>query len=161
TDITAGKMREGALEKNSLLLQATLDSLSHGLCVVDRNRRLIAWNRRFIALFELPPERLQKGMGWSDLGQLLGDGMGMRPGDPDWLPGGAMSSRPPGSARAETKRGTRPLRARLNPMPGGGYSMTFSDISDAVAGEARLAELAHRNASLAAAVASTSNGVLI
>src|SRR5262249_22118281 len=64
TDITAAKMREGALEKNSLLLQATLDSLSHGLCVVDRNRRLIAWNRRFVDLFELPPERLQKGMAW-------------------------------------------------------------------------------------------------
>ncbi|HZF35653.1 MAG TPA: PAS domain S-box protein [Candidatus Angelobacter sp.] len=161
TDITASKMREGALEKNSLLLQATLDSLSHGLSVVDRNRRLIAWNRRFVELFELPPERLQLGMAWSDLAQLLGDDMKPRAGEPDWLPGGVMASPPPGSARAETKRGARTLRARLNPMPGGGYSTTFSDISDAVAGEARFAELEHRNASLAAAVSSTSNGVLI
>jgi PAS domain S-box-containing protein len=161
TDITASKMREGALEKNSLLLQATLDSLSHGLSVVDRSRRLIAWNRRFVEMFELPPERLHKGMAWGDLAQLLGAGMGMRAGDPDWLPGGVMAGPPTGSARAEIKRGARTLRARLNPMPGGGYSTTFSDITDAVAGEARFAELEHRNASLAAAVSSTSNGVLI
>jgi len=161
TDITASKIREGALEKNSLLLQATLDSLSHGLSVVDRGRRLIAWNKRFVDLFELPPDRLQKGMAWSELAQLLGAGMGMRPGEPDWLPGGTMANPPPASTRAETKRGARTLRARLYPMPGGGYSMTFSDISDAVAGEARFAELEHRNASLAAAVSSTSNGVLI
>jgi len=161
TDITASKIREGALEKNSLLLQATLDSLSHGLSVVDRGRRLIAWNKRFVDLFELPPDRLQKGMAWSELAHLLGAGMGMRPGEPDWLPGGTMANPPPASTRAETKRGARTLRARLYPMPGGGYSMTFSDISDAVAGEARFAELEHRNASLAAAVSSTSNGVLI
>jgi hypothetical protein len=141
SDITASKIREGALEKNSLLLQATLDSLSHGLSVVDRDRRLIAWNRRFVDLFELPAERLHQGMAWKELAQLLGDDMGSRPGDPDWLPGGVMASPPSVSARAEIKRGARTLRARLNPMPGGGYSTTFSDISDAVAGEARFAEL--------------------
>ena len=112
TDITASKMREGALEKNSLLLQATLDSLSHGLCVVDRNRRLIAWNRRFVELFELPPERLQQGMAWSDLAQLLGAGMGMRTGDPDWLPGGTMASPPPaGAARRDQAGRPQPARA--------------------------------------------------
>jgi PAS domain S-box-containing protein len=161
SDITASKIREGALEKNSLLLQATLDSLSHGLSVVDRDRRLIAWNRRFVDLFELPAERLHQGMAWKELAQLLGDGRAAAPAILDWLPGGVMASPPSVSARAEIKRGARTLRARLNPMPGGGYSTTFSDISDAVAGEARFAELEHRNASLAAAVSSTSNGVLI
>jgi PAS domain S-box-containing protein len=46
-------------------------------------------------------------------------------------------------------------------MPGGGFSTIYSDISDATEREAKLAELVQRNASLAAAVASTSNGVLI
>ncbi|MGE0119290.1 MAG: PAS domain S-box protein [Dongiaceae bacterium] len=161
TDITAGKRRESALQANSLLLQATLDSLSHGLGVVDRDRRLIAWNRRFVELFALPAERLRNGMAWAELAELLGDGMGIRPGDPDWLPGGAMTGPAPASARAQTQRGARTIRAKLNAMPGGGYSMTFSDISDAIAGEARFAALAQRNASLAAAVSSTSGGVLI
>ncbi|HTO85148.1 MAG TPA: PAS domain S-box protein [Methylomirabilota bacterium] len=161
SDITASKRREGALEANSALLQATLDSLSHGLSVVDHKRRLIAWNRRFAELFELPIERLRKGMAWTDLTALLGDRMRTRPGDPDWLPGGNMANPPAASARWEIRRGPRAIRARLSPMPDGGYSMTFSDISDAIAGEARVAELAQRNASLAAAVSSTSSGVLI
>ncbi len=161
TDITPSKQREGALEANSLLLQATLDSLSHGLSVVDRDRRLTAWNRRFAELFGLPAGRLRQGMAWTELAQLLAPGMGVGAGDPDWLPGGAMAGSPPASARAQTRRGARTIRAKLNAMPGGGYSMTFSDISDAIAGEARFAALAQRNASLAAAVSSTSNGVLI
>ncbi len=161
SDITASKRREGALEANSLLLQATLDSLSHGLSVVDRDHRLIAWNRRFVEFFDLPAEKLHKDMAWTELAQLLGEGMGMRSGDPDWMPGGAMANPPPTRAQAEITRGARSLRARLKAMPGGAYSITFSDITDAVAGEARFAALAHRNASLAAAVSSTSNGVLI
>jgi len=161
SDITANKRREGALEANSHLLQATLDSLSHGLSVVDHERRLIAWNRRFVELFGLPAGQLSKGLVWADLAALLTEPMRGRPGDPDWLPGGSMANPPVASAKLEIRRGGRAIRARLNPMPGGGYSMTFSDITDAVAGEARYAELAHRNASLAAAVSSTSSGVLI
>jgi len=161
SDITAAKRREGALEANSSLLQATLDSLSHGLSVVDSDRRLIAWNRRFVELFDLPAERLRKGLAWADLAKLLTEPMRGRTGDPDWLPGGRMANPPASTARYEIRRAGRAIRARLNPMPGGGYSMTFSDITDAVAGEARFAELAQRNASLAAAVSSTSSGVLI
>jgi PAS domain S-box-containing protein len=77
------------------------------------------------------------------------------------LPGGALADPPASGARVEIKRDALTIRARLNPMPGGGFSMTYSDISDAKAREAMLAELAQRNASLAAAVAATSNGVLI
>jgi len=161
SDVTDSKRREGALEANSLLLQATLDSLSHGLSVVDRERRLIAWNRRFLELFELPADKIRKGMAWAELAALLTETMRLSATDPDWLPGGLISDLPVNFAQAEIRRGNRVLRARLNPMPGGGYSMTYSDISDAKADRLRLAELAQRNASLAAAVSSTSNGVLI
>ncbi len=161
TDVSAAKQREGALEANSLLLQATLDSLSHGLSVVDAERRLIAWNRRFLELFKLPADRLRKGIPWAELAEVMGDGAGLLPKDPDWLPGGRMLEAPAAGARCETRRGNMIIRARLNAMPGGGFSTTFSDISDATEREAKYAQLAQRNASLAAAVSSTSNGVMI
>jgi PAS domain S-box-containing protein len=159
SDVTAAKQREGALEANFTLLQATLDSLRHGLSVVDRNKRLIAWNQRFIELFGLPPDRIRTGMPWAALKDIMA--APAAPGEANWLPGGNLADPPPQGARTEVKRGPLAIRARLNPMPGGGFSMTYSDISDARDREAKLAELAQRNALLAAAVAATSNGVLI
>lgn len=161
TDVTEAKRREGVLEANSQLLQATFDSLKHGLSVVDGERRLIAWNRRFVELFNLPAAKLRKGMGWADLSRLLPAEFAPAASDPDWLPGGKMSAPPPAGGRCEVTRGTVEIRARLNPMPGGAFSITYSDISDAKARERQLAELAQRNSTLAAAVSSTSTGVLI
>ena len=161
TDVTDAKRREGALEANSQLLQATFDSLNHGLSVIDGEHRLIAWNRRFVELFHLPAAKLRKGMAWSDLSRLLTVDFAPAPGDPDWLPGGRMIEPPAGGGRCEVIRGTVDIRARLNPMPGGAFSITYSDISDAKARERQLAELAQRNSTLAAAVSSTSTGVLI
>jgi PAS domain S-box-containing protein len=161
TDVTDAKRREGALEANSQLLQATFDSLNHGLSVVDGEHRLIAWNRRFVELFRLPAAKLRKGMAWSDLSRLLAPDFAPAENDPDWLPGGRMIAPPAGGGRCEIARGTVDIRARLNPMPGGAFSITYSDISDAKARERQLAELAQRNSTLAAAVSSTSTGVLI
>ncbi|HEY7687719.1 MAG TPA: PAS domain S-box protein [Dongiaceae bacterium] len=161
TDVTESKRREGALEANSQLLQATFDSLRHGLSVVDGERRLIAWNRRFVELFKLPAARLRKGMAWAELAKLLPDSFAPAAGDPDWLPGGKMSAPPPAGGRCEVTRGAVDIRARLNPMPSGAFSITYSDISDAKARERQLADLAQRNSTLAAAVSSTTTGVLI
>jgi PAS domain-containing protein len=161
TDVTDSKRREGALEANSQLLQATFDSLKHGLSVVDGDRRLIAWNRRFVELFNLPGTKLRKGMAWADLARLLPAEFAPAANDPDWLPGGRMSAPPPAGGRSEVTRGNVDIRARLNPMPGGAFSITYSDISDAKARERQLAQLAQRNSTLAAAVSSTTTGVLI
>ncbi len=161
-DITETKRREGALEADSILLQATLDSISHGLSVVDAGSRLIAWNRRFVELFELPPERLRKGMGWAELGAVMAERGENNARDPDWLPGGGVhDERTGGMQRYEKRRGGMVIRARRNPMPGGGFTATYSDITDARQHEARLAELAQRNASLAAAVAAASTSMVV
>jgi len=162
TDVTETKRREGVLEADSTLLQATLDSLSHGLSVVDAQGRLIAWNRRFVEMFELPAERLRKGMGWAELGAIMAERGENNARDPDWLPGGGVQDeRAGGMQRYEKRRGGAVIRARRSPMPGGGFAATYSDITDARQREARLAELAQRNASLAAAVASASSSVVI
>src|SRR5262245_8672522 len=106
TDVTDAKRREGALEANSQLLQATFDSLNHGLSVIDGEHRLIAWNRRFVELFHLPAAKLRKGMPWSDLSRLLTANFAPAPGDPDWLPGGGTIEPPSAGGRCEIIRGT-------------------------------------------------------
>jgi PAS domain S-box-containing protein len=86
--------------------------------------------------------------------------MGMRGGDPDWLPGGTMASPPPEGARVETKRRAQPARA---PQSDAGRRLQHDLLRHHRCGRrrSRFTELEHRNASLAAAVSSTSNGVLI
>ena len=159
TDITDMKQREDALEANSLLLQATLDSISQGLSVVDAEQRLIAWNQRFLDLFELPADRIRKGMPWSAIAALLAERGESDPNDPDWRASGPARADLP--VRFEKYRGASVIETRRSPIPGGGFATTYSDITDAKSREVRLAELAQRNASLAAAVSATSNGVIV
>jgi PAS domain S-box-containing protein len=161
-DVTEMKRREGALEANSANLQATFDSISQGLAVVDAGQRLVAWNQRFLELFALPDERVRKGMAWSAIAGILAERGEATATDPDWLPGGgAADPRPEEERRCEKRRGDRMIEARFSPMPGGGFVTTYSDITETKSREARLAELAQRNASLAAAVDATSNAVVV
>ena len=154
--------REGALEENSANLQATFDSLSQGLAVVDGEQRLVAWNQRFVELFGLPAARLHRTMPWAAIGQLLVERGESMAGEPHWLPGGTLpDTRPAEQRRCERRLGDLVLEARCSPIPGGGFVTTLSDITGTKAREARLAELAQRNASLASAVDATANAVVV
>ncbi|MFS2043184.1 PAS-domain containing protein, partial [Stenotrophomonas geniculata] len=122
------------LRFNQRLLEAALENMSQGISVVDAQLQLVAWNSRYAALFKFPPELLQVGQpvvnltAWA-LGQLkIGDG----PGD---TPTKALQRRV-----AHMRRGTPHLSERIfpddtiveirgNPMPGGGYVATFTDVT--------------------------------
>ena len=105
--------------------------MSQGICVVDAELRLVAWNRRYAELFGFPAELLVVGRAVADLTRynlergLLGDGDDaraierrldhMRAGTPHLserrLPDGTM------------------VEIRGNPMPGGGFVATFTDVT--------------------------------
>ena len=122
------------LRFNQRLLEAALENMSQGISVVDAQLQLVAWNSRYAALFKFPPELLQVGQpvvnltAWA-LGELkIGDG----PGD---TPTKALQRRV-----AHMRRGTPHLSERIfpddtiveirgNPMPGGGYVATFTDVT--------------------------------
>ncbi|HEQ1702387.1 PAS-domain containing protein [Stenotrophomonas sp. GD03701] len=122
------------LRFNQRLLEAALENMSQGISVVDAQLQLVAWNSRYAALFRFPPELLQVGRPVVDLtawalGQLkIGDG----PGD--------TSDRALQRRVAHMRRGTPHLSERIfpddtiveirgNPMPGGGYVATFTDVT--------------------------------
>ena len=48
------------LAQKSRLLEATFDSLDQGILSVDANGRCNAWNRRFIALVQIPESLMQQ-----------------------------------------------------------------------------------------------------
>lgn len=122
------------LRFNQLLLEAALENMSQGISVVDADLQLVAWNSRYAALFGFPPSLLQVGQpvvnltAWA-LARLE---IGTVPGD---SPDKALQRRV-----AHMRRGTPHLSERIfpddtiveirgNPMPGGGYVATFTDVT--------------------------------
>ncbi|RPE81437.1 PAS-domain containing protein [Vulcaniibacterium tengchongense] len=118
------------LRFNQRVLEAALQNMSQGISVVDADLRLVAWNRRYAELFDFPPELLQVGRPIADLARwamqrlpLHGDLEKalqrrlafMRAGTPH------LSERvlPDGSI----------VEIRGNPMPGGGFVATFTDVT--------------------------------
>ncbi|MFU8877300.1 MAG: NahK/ErcS family hybrid sensor histidine kinase/response regulator, partial [Wenzhouxiangellaceae bacterium] len=130
-----------AIRFNRDLLEATLDHISQGVSVVDADLRLVSWNRAYAELFRYPPGLLYPGRPVQELIRFNLE----RESDSD-------------SEQIETavdrrmhhmRRGTpyayerrhgddRVIEIRGNPMPGGGYVTTYSDITGFKQTEAEL-----------------------
>lgn len=128
------------LRFNQRLLEAALENMSQGISVVDRDLRLVAWNRRYAELFGYPPSLLRVGVPVADLVRHnLRD-------DPDVASVEAevakrlrhMQAGTPyvservfrdPTARADDNAPTMVVEIRGNPMPGGGFVATFTDVT--------------------------------
>ncbi|USD65451.1 NahK/ErcS family hybrid sensor histidine kinase/response regulator [Vibrio sp. SCSIO 43136] len=113
------------------LLQGAIEHISQGITVVDKQLRLVAWNQRYLELFEFPLGLIQVGRPIADVIRHNAQ-MGLcGEGDVDELV----------RRRVEhLERGTRHTSSRVypdgryievqgNPMPGGGFVMSFTDIT--------------------------------
>lgn len=127
------------LRFNQRVLEAALHNMSQGISVVDAQLRLVAWNRRYAELFGYPESLLRVGTpiaelsAWTlqrmphqgSLQQALARRLAfMRAGSPH------LSERvfPDGSI----------VEIRGNPMPGGGFVATFTDVTAFRRAEAEL-----------------------
>lgn len=119
------------LRFNRELLAVTFDNMVQGISVVDRDLRIVAWNRRYLDLFDYPDGFVYVGRPVADLirhnaaHRLLGNGDPVRMIERrlDHLRIGTphvfVRERPDG----------RVIETRGEPLPGGGYLTTFSDIT--------------------------------
>jgi len=128
-----------ALRFNQRVLEAALENMTQGISVVDAELRLVAWNRRYAELFDYPPALLQVGVpvaelvahnvrrgiaGERELAAAVAKRLGhMRAGTP---------------YVAERRFGETVVEIRGNPMPGGGFVATFTDVTDFRRSEAEL-----------------------
>ena len=56
-DITEQRANEKELEYANVLLKTQMEASPDGILVVDANRRMISYNRRFIEMWNVPPKR--------------------------------------------------------------------------------------------------------
>ncbi len=112
------------------VLQAALQNMSQGISVIDREQRLVAWNRPYARMFGFPDELLQVGRPIMDLTRWALQAMPARGGD----------ERAVDRRLAFMRAGTPHLTERVfpdgsiveirgNPMPGGGFVATFTDVT--------------------------------
>lgn len=121
-----------AVQFNRDLLQATLDNIDQGVSVVDEDLRLIAWNARYIELFELPAGFIHVGQPIAEVYRLNAergevDIAGLEP----WIERRieALRRRVPHDHERAQPSG-RILRSTGTPMAGGGYVTSYSDITE-------------------------------
>jgi signal transduction histidine kinase len=119
-----------ALRFNQQVLEAALQNMSQGISVVDREQRLVAWNRRYMELFDFPDELLQVGQPIAELTRKALQRMPLRGSDE------AALQRRMAFMRAGTPHLTERVfpdgsivEIRGNPMPGGGFVATYTDVT--------------------------------
>jgi len=122
-------------------LQATLDSVREGVSTFDENRRLVAWNKLFLDILQVPAELVRQGLSLKAF-----EGFRYGPSTPDVASDLAdLDDRARRAAKpllVERERGDGGVvEIFLNPSPDGGFVTTYIDVT-----ERRQAEKAARQA---------------
>jgi signal transduction histidine kinase/Na+/proline symporter len=123
--------RSAALRFNQRVLEAALENMSQGISVVDAELRLVAWNRRYAELFAYPPELLAVGRPIADLVRYNATRGLLGQGDVEAEIDKRLAYMRSGSRHVfeRTLPDGTVLEIRGNPMPGGGFVTTFTDVT--------------------------------
>lgn len=118
-----------AVQFNRELLESTLDNMSQGVSVVDQGMRLVGWNRRYVELMDYPENTLYIGKPIEELIHMNAE-RGLIGEHKRELLKRLNHLRSGQEYRYEREwLGNKVLEIRGNPMPGGGYVTTFTDIT--------------------------------
>jgi Na+/proline symporter/CheY-like chemotaxis protein len=123
-----------AIQFNRELLRAALEHLPQGISVVDKDLRLVAWNRRYVELLDYPEDLISMGRPIEEVFRyngrrgLLGGG---EAGDTEEMIARRLAHMRAG--HAYTRERTLPdgtvIETRGNPMPGGGFVTSYFDVT--------------------------------
>ena len=113
------------------MLQSMLENIEQGISVVDHEQNLVAWNSAYTEMFAYPEQLVKLGAPISTLIQHNIE-TGWIEGDPDKEADRRIAHIKTGRHHMYERRNPdgRYLRIVGNPMPGGGYVTTFTDITE-------------------------------
>ncbi|OJI55838.1 PAS domain-containing hybrid sensor histidine kinase/response regulator [Vibrio vulnificus] len=113
------------------LLQGAIEHIGQGIAVVDKQLRLVAWNQRYLELFEFPPGLIQVGRPIADVIRHNAEQGLCGPGDPEDHVRRRVFHLEQGTRHTSSRirPDGRVIEVQGNPMPGGGFVMSFTDIT--------------------------------
>ncbi|MFZ4068589.1 MAG: PAS domain-containing protein [Caulobacterales bacterium] len=113
------------------LLATTMNAISQAVSVVDKDLRLVAWNKTYLEMFEFPPGFIHIGRPIADVIRFNAERGECGPGEVDAHVERRLAKMRCAMPHAYERRWPNGmvLKTMGNPMPGGGYVTTFTDIS--------------------------------
>jgi len=131
-----------AIQFSRKILFSTLEHLSQGVSVVDRDLQLVAWNKQYLEMFNYPEGMIRVGRSVADIVRFNAE---------RGLCGAGSAEEHVQKRLQHMLRGTahvfqrvRPdgtvIEMRGNPIPGGGFVTSFTDITEHVRAVQQLAE---------------------
>ena len=113
------------------LIGVTFENMTQGVSVVDSELRIVAWNRRYSDLFDYPEGFVYVGRPIAELIRYNAQRGLLGPGDVEELVRRRLEFLRRGIQHVfvRERRDGRVIETRGEPLPGGGYLTTFSDIT--------------------------------
>lgn len=113
------------------LLQSAIENASEGISIVDSELNLVAWNKKYVDLFEYPSELIYQGSPVCDLIRYNVRRGLCGIGEIDEQVSKRLTHLRNGSPHSSEREHSdgRVIRIEGNPLPGGGFVMLFSDIT--------------------------------
>ena len=160
TDITERKRAEEEISRKSALLETTFESMSQGIVVYDADRKLVAFNRRYLDLWRYPPGFIRLGISYQEVARFRAECGEYGTRDVEEQVSISVAAMRKGDAlRAErTLPDGTVLALRRDPLPDGGIVATFTDITERKRAEE---EIAGKSALLETTFESMSQGIVV
>ncbi|EKT4489132.1 hybrid sensor histidine kinase/response regulator [Shewanella algae] len=113
------------------MLRAAIEHAYEGMSVVDKDLNLVAWNYRYVELYDYPEDFLQPGMSISEVIRFNASRGYCGPGDVNEHVERRVQHMRNGTAHSSERRRRdgKVIKIQGNPMPDGGFVMTFTDIT--------------------------------
>jgi Na+/proline symporter/signal transduction histidine kinase len=126
-DVTSNELRF-----SRQLLLATMENVSQGIAVADADLRVVAWNPRYLEMFQYPDGKVYVGCPVADLIRWNAERGECGPGDPEHHVHKRIAHMQAGSSYViqRPRSDGRVFEIRGQPMPDGGYVTTYTDITD-------------------------------
>jgi len=131
-----------AIQFSRKILFSTLENLSQGVSVVDRDLQLVAWNKQYLEMFQYPEGMVRVGRAIADIVRFNAERGLCGQGSADEHVQKRLQHMQRGTAHVFQR--VRPdgtvIEMRGNPIPGGGFVTSFTDITEHVHAVQQLAE---------------------